>query len=43
MGTRRDDISSAQRAQISIEVLASDRAWGKIVELARTNNRVVPK
>jgi hypothetical protein len=37
MGTRRDDISSEQRAQISIEVLASDRAWGKIVELARTN------
>jgi predicted DNA-binding protein YlxM (UPF0122 family) len=36
MGARRDDISSEQRAQISIEVLASNRAWGKIVELAQT-------
>ena len=34
MGTRRDDISSAQRAQISIEVLGSNREWGRIVELA---------
>lgn len=34
MGARRDDISSAERAQISIEVLSSDRAWGKVVELA---------
>lgn len=36
MGTRRDDISSAQRAQISIEVLASNREWGRVVELAQT-------
>jgi hypothetical protein len=36
MGTRRDDISSAQRAQISIEVLASNREWGKVVELAES-------
>ena len=36
MGTRRDDISSEQRAQISIEVLASKREWGKVVELARS-------
>jgi hypothetical protein len=34
MGARRDDISSAQRAQISIEVLASNREWGRVVELA---------
>ncbi len=34
MGIRRDDISSEQRAQISVEVLASEREWGKIVELA---------
>ena len=34
MGTRRDDISSEQRAQISIEVLVNNREWGKIVELA---------
>ncbi len=36
MGTRRDDISSEQRAQISIEVLVNNRAWGKIVELAES-------
>ena len=36
MGTRRDDISSEQRAQISIEVLASNREWGKVVELAES-------
>jgi hypothetical protein len=36
MGTRRDDISSEQRAQISIEVLVSKREWGKVVELARS-------
>jgi hypothetical protein len=36
MGARRDDISSAQRAQISIEVLASNREWGKVVELAES-------
>jgi len=36
MGTRRDDISSEQRAQISIEVLGSNREWGKIVELAES-------
>lgn len=36
MGARRDDISSAQRAQISIEVLASNREWGRVVELAES-------
>ena len=36
MGARRNDISSAQRAQISIEVLASNREWGRVVELAQT-------
>jgi predicted DNA-binding protein YlxM (UPF0122 family) len=36
MGTRRDDISSEERAQISIEVLASNREWGKVVELAES-------
>lgn len=36
MGTRRDDISREQRAQISIEVLASNREWGKVVELAES-------
>jgi hypothetical protein len=36
MGARRDDISSTQRAQISIEVLACNRAWGKVVELAES-------
>jgi predicted DNA-binding protein YlxM (UPF0122 family) len=34
MGARRDDISSVQRAQISIEILASNREWGRVVELA---------
>jgi hypothetical protein len=36
MGARRDDISSEHRAQISIEVLAANRARGKVVELAQT-------
>ena len=36
MGIRRDDISNEQRAQISIEILASNRAWGKVVELAQS-------
>jgi len=36
MGTRRDDISREQRAQISIEVLGSNREWGKVVELAES-------
>lgn len=35
MGTRRNDISSEQRAQISIEVLASNRTWGTVTELAQ--------
>jgi len=36
MGIRRDDISSKERAQICIEVLASNREWGKVVELAQS-------
>lgn len=36
MGARRDDISSEQRAQISVEVLAANRARGKVTELAQT-------
>jgi len=36
MGARRDDISSEQRAQISIEVLASNRDWGRVVKLAES-------
>lgn len=34
MGARRDDISSAQRAQIAIEVLAANRAPGTVTRLA---------
>ncbi len=36
MGTRRNDISKEERAQISIEVLASNREWGKVEELAQS-------
>ncbi len=36
MGIRRDDISNEQRTQISIEVLASNREWGRVVELAQS-------
>ncbi len=35
MSIRRDDISNEQRAQISIEVLASNREWGRVGELAQ--------
>ena len=36
MGARRDDLSSKQRAQIAIEVMAEKRAWGKVSELAQS-------
>lgn len=36
MGVRRDDISSEQRAQMAIEVLSQERAWGRVSELAQT-------
>ena len=36
MGVRRDDITSEQRAQMAIEVLSQERAWGKVSELAQT-------
>lgn len=36
MGARRNDISSAQRAQIAIKVLASTRSYGTVSELAQT-------
>lgn len=36
MGARRNDITSAQRAQIAIEVLASTRSYGMVSELAQT-------
>ena len=34
MGTRRDDITSAQRKQIVLEVLSPQRAWGTVTKLA---------
>ena len=34
MGRRRDDIFSQRRAQIAIEVLAVDRAYGDVSRLA---------
>lgn len=34
MGTRRDDITSSQRAQIAIRVLSPDRLWGTVSRLA---------
>ena len=34
MGTRRDDITSSQRAQIAIEVLSPHRSWGTVFRLA---------
>ena len=34
MGTRRDDITSSQRAQIAIRVLFPDRLWGTVSQLA---------
>ncbi len=36
MGTRRNDISKEERAQISIEVLATNREWGKVEGLAQS-------
>lgn len=36
MGTRRNDISREERAQISIEVLASKRKRGKVTEMAES-------
>jgi hypothetical protein len=36
VGARRDDITSEQRAQMTIEVLSSGREWGKVSELAQT-------
>ncbi len=34
MGARRDDITSIERAQITVEVLDSDRPWGTVTDLA---------
>ena len=34
MGTRRDDITSSQRAQIAIRALSPDRLWGTVSRLA---------
>jgi hypothetical protein len=34
VGARRDDITGTQRAQISVEVLNSKRAWGTVTNLA---------
>lgn len=34
MGTRRDDITNSQRAQIAIRVLFPDRLWGTVSQLA---------
>ena len=36
MGARRDDITSEQRVQMTIEVLSKGREWGKVRELAQT-------
>lgn len=36
MGARRDDITSEQRMQIAIEVLATQRRYGKVSELAQS-------
>jgi hypothetical protein len=38
VGARRDDITSRQRAQITVEVLHSQREWGTITELAEKYN-----
>lgn len=38
MGTRRDDITSNQRAQIAIEVLYPDRPWGTVTRLAKEHD-----
>ena len=34
MGARRDDIGSYERAQIAVEVMASQRQWGTVTKLA---------
>lgn len=38
MGTRRNDITSNQRAQITVAVLYPDRPWGTITRLAEEHN-----
>ncbi len=38
VGTRRDDITSSQRAQIAVDVLSAHRLWGTVSQLAGRYN-----